>query len=63
MRCTEPTYWKKYDKLFKHFSSLDMYNKIKEISYRLGKPFTKKGVRGPKFKIDLRNMLHMNLIR
>jgi predicted transposase YbfD/YdcC len=29
-----------------------MYNKIREKTYKLGKPFDKKGKRGPKFKIS-----------
>lgn len=51
MRAEQPTYWQRYDKLFKHFSSRAIYNKILEVANKLGKPFTKKGKRGPKFKI------------
>lgn len=47
----ESTYWRRYDLLFKHFSSAEMYNRIEEQVYKLGKPFDKKGFRGPKFKI------------
>lgn len=52
MREKQPTYWKRYDQVFKHFSSRTIYEKIRELTYRLGKPFIKKGKRGPKFKID-----------
>lgn len=46
------TYWKKYDKVFKHFSSKKIYEKILKIVKKLGKPFKKKSNRGRKFKIN-----------
>jgi len=46
------TYWKRYDKVFKHFSSKKIYEEILEIVKRLGKPFKKKSDKGRKFKIN-----------
>lgn len=48
----QPTYWKKYNLIFKCFSSKFLYEEIKKLTYKLGKPFDKKGNRGPKFKIS-----------
>lgn len=47
----QPTYWKKYNLLFKTFSSKSIYEEIRKVTYKLGKPFNKKSNRGPKFKI------------
>jgi len=51
MKHRQPTYWKRYDQVFKRFSSWQIYCKIKELTHGLGKPFEKRGARGPKFKI------------
>lgn len=49
---TEPTYWKKYDLVFKHFSYKKIYAKILKITKKLGQPFAKKSKRGRNFKIQ-----------
>jgi len=49
---TEPTYWKKYDLVFKHFSYKKIYAEILNIAKQLGQPFTKKSKRGRNFKIQ-----------
>jgi len=49
---TEPTYWKKYDLVFKHFSYKKIYGEILSLAKKLGEPFTKKSKRGRKFKIQ-----------
>jgi len=46
------TYWKRYDQVFKHFSSKKIYEKILEIVEELGEPFKKKSNKGRKFKIN-----------
>ena len=46
------TYWKRYDKVFKYFSSKKIYEKILEIVKMLGEPFKKKNNKGRKFKIN-----------
>lgn len=45
------TYWKRYDKVFKHFSSKKIYEEILKIVKKLGKPFEKKSNKGRNFKI------------
>lgn len=54
MKGMQPTYWQRYDRVFKHFSSQTIYDKIRELAQNLGKPFDKAGKRGPKFKADPR---------
>jgi len=49
---TQPTYWKKYDLVFKHFSYKRVYKEIFKIARALGQPFTKKGRRGRNFKAE-----------
>jgi len=51
MKHLQPTYWQRYDRVFKHFSSTTIYQKIRELARKLGKPFDKLSRRGPKFKI------------
>lgn len=46
------SYWKKYDRVFKHFSSKKIYEEILKIVRKLGKPFKKKSNKGRKFKIN-----------
>src|SRR3989338_1443401 len=46
------SYWKRYDLVFKHFSSKKLFKKILGFAKKLGEPFTKKSNRGPKFKIS-----------
>src|SRR3990167_2149205 len=46
------SYWKRYDLVFKHFSSKKLFKKILGFAKKLGEPFTKKSNRGPKFKIN-----------
>ena len=48
----EHSYWKRYDLVFKHFSFKKIYSKIRELAYRLGKPFDKKSKKGRNFKIS-----------
>lgn len=48
---TEPTYWQRYDLVFKTYSLKKIYLEILEMAKSLGKPFFKKGKRGPKFKV------------
>lgn len=48
----ELSYWKRYDKVYKFFSSKEIYNKILGFAKNLGKPFEKKNNRGPKLKLD-----------
>jgi hypothetical protein len=49
---TKPTYWQKYDKVFKFFSYKKIFSKILEITRKLGTPFSKKSNKGRKFKIQ-----------
>ncbi len=46
------SYWKRYDRVYKIFSTKKIYNKILGFAKQLGKPFRKKSKRGPKFKIE-----------
>lgn len=46
------SYWKRYDKVFKYFSSKRIYEELLKIVKKLGEPFEKKSRRGRKFKID-----------
>ena len=46
------SYWKRYDRVFKLFSSKKIYNKILGFAKNLGKPFKKKSKRGPKMKLQ-----------
>lgn len=46
------SYWKEYDLVFKTFSAKKVYKKILVFAQFLGKPFKKKGKRGPKFKVS-----------
>lgn len=48
----EPSYWKRYDRVFKHFSFKRIYEQILVLAGKLGNPFVKKSSRGPKFKIN-----------
>lgn len=48
----QPTYWQRYDQVFKRFSSKTIHDKIRDLAHKLGKPFDKTSKRGPKFKID-----------
>lgn len=49
---TEPTYWQRYDRVFKYFSFKRIFHKICEIAKAIGQPFIKKSKRGRKFKIE-----------
>ena len=49
---TEPTYWQKYDRVFKYFSFKKIFSKVCELAKAIGQPFIKKGKRGRKFKIQ-----------
>ena len=35
----EPSYWKKYDQVFKHFSYKRVYEKVLSLAEDLGNPF------------------------
>jgi len=48
---TKPTYWKRYDLVFKTYSLKKIFLEILQIARSIGKPFYKKGKRGPKFKV------------
>jgi len=45
------TYWKKFDKVFKHFSGKKIYEEILKLVDLLGEPYKKKSNKGRKFKI------------
>lgn len=49
---TKPTYWQRYDKVFKLFSYKKIFSKILRLTKKLGTPFSKKSKRGRKFKIS-----------
>src|SRR3989344_1801753 len=48
----EPSYWQKYDLVFKRFSFRGIYKEILGFTKKLGEPFTKKSKRGRKFKVN-----------
>lgn len=48
----KPTYWQRYDLVFKNYSLKKIFLEILSISKSLGRPFCKKGKRGPKFKVQ-----------
>lgn len=47
----EPSYWQRYDRVFKHFSYKKIYEHILSLARKLGTPFEKKSKRGRPFKI------------
>lgn len=49
---TGPTYWQRYDLVFKIYSLKKIFLEILNIAKSIGEPFYKKGKRGPKFKVD-----------
>lgn len=48
----EPSYWQRYDLIFKHFSCKKIFAKMLDLAKCLGQPFIKKSKRGRKFKIQ-----------
>ena len=51
MKHKQPTYWQKYDQVFKRFSYKKIYEMIHGLAMKLGEPFSKQGTRGPKLKL------------
>ena len=51
MRHDQPTYWQKYDRVFKRFSYKKIYEMVHSLALKIGEPFTKQGARGPKLKL------------
>lgn len=47
----EPSYWKKYDSVYKHFSYKKIYELILHLTKDFGAPFERKSSRGRPFKI------------
>lgn len=48
----EPTYWKRYDLVFKRFSFKKIYEEILGFAKKLGSPFSRKSKKGRPFKIS-----------
>src|SRR3989344_2332202 len=47
----EPSYWKRYDQVIKHYSSRRLYCKILELATSLGSPYDNKQRRGHKTSV------------